>query len=337
MNARRPLRISSYDGSGQHVHPDVLFVADGLHGFRFWMAVTPYPSGNDRLENPSLRVSNDGIDWIPFPGAPDPLVEAPVDRDAHNADPDLVLANGRLHLFFMTRNRRERVTTFSVIWSDDGRSWSEPVEVYRDMWGVSPAVVEHGGVWQMWYILLDTSDPASRSHLLVQSGAKPIAFADPQKCQLVIPGHVPWHIDVQRFDDSGYEALVAAFPEGSNNAHTRLFHCSSRDGRTFTPTRPDPIISPSRLAWDAMMVYRSTFVRTGDRYTIWYSGGSWNRRHGIGLVSGPLTDLHPLDGPRGSHLSTARIAADNLIGLAKAGARRVLPAALSNRLRRLFR
>lgn len=40
-NAAAPEYIPTYDGSNQSTHPSVLYFADGWHGFRYWMGMTP--------------------------------------------------------------------------------------------------------------------------------------------------------------------------------------------------------------------------------------------------------------------------------------------------------
>src|SRR4051812_24550095 len=63
------LSIPTYDGSGQGVHPDILYLDPPLNGKRFMMAFTPYPYYNARLENPSVLLSNNGVDFAePVPG-----------------------------------------------------------------------------------------------------------------------------------------------------------------------------------------------------------------------------------------------------------------------------
>lgn len=147
-----------------------------------------------------------------------------------------------------------------------------------------------------------------------------------------IPGHVVWHLDVQHVG-ARFEALVAAFPVDRDTSHTRLFHLVSDDGSTFE--RPRLIIEPSRAGWDSRFIYRSTFVaEPGDHYRIWYSAASWNRRAGIGLVSGPLNRLRP-EVP--ADVGTAeRMAwlADNAIGYAKYRLKPYVPEAVRARLRR---
>lgn len=45
----KDLIISTYDGSNQSVHPDVLFYKEN-----YWLVLTPYPYGMEEYENPSL-------------------------------------------------------------------------------------------------------------------------------------------------------------------------------------------------------------------------------------------------------------------------------------------
>ena len=58
------------------------------NGYRFWMAMTPYPYNNDGLEDPSILVSNDAQTWIVPEGLTNPLTPAP--KPGHNCDVELV-------------------------------------------------------------------------------------------------------------------------------------------------------------------------------------------------------------------------------------------------------
>lgn len=292
-NAHAPLRIETPDGSGQVVHPSVVKVADEVTGSRYWMACTPYPFGDDRHENPIIRISDDGAHWRAVAGAPDPLIPAPADPDAHHADPELLLIDGRFILYFMTTNKRMRHTTFSMMQSDDGVSWSQPEVIYENTWGVSPTVVHRAGDFTMWYIELDTSIGFGPSVLWRRSSpGGPTSFGPPERCTIDIDHHVPWHLEVRWVGD-GLEALVAAFPADKDTSHTRLFHVTSSDGLRFASAQP--VLTPSLVGWDSRMIYRSSFITDGEgNYTVWYTGGSWNRHFGIGLVAGPLHDLTPV-------------------------------------------
>ena len=295
MTRSNQLRLETPDGSGQAVHPDVVFAADGFLGYRYWMACTPYPFGNDREENPILRVSQDGLDWQPLPGAPDPLAAAPAATSRHHADTDLVLAGDELHLFYITTSRVVAETAFYLIRSRDGRAWTPPECIYEGPWGVSPAVVlDRDGQWRMWYVWRDALVNAQTSQLLLRVGEAPQRFGPARTCALEIPGHVVWHLDVLA-SGRGYEALVTAFPQGTDSSRCLLFHAFSRDGLNFELTSRSPVHRPRWLRWDNRQIYRSTFLKVeGDRYRVWYSAASWAKRWGIGVLEGPLGGLVPV-------------------------------------------
>lgn len=326
VNAPSDVVVPTPDGSGQAVHPDVIHVAGGHLGFPYWMACTPYPFGADRHENPIVRVSHDGIVWQPFPGAPDPLVAAPVDASWHHADTDLVLHDDMLHVFYISTKCEGAKTTFSVITSANGAHWSEPRVVYRAPWGVSPALLVGGGQWSMWYIYLDMFAVSQGSVLWRRTGASPFEFGEPIECDLNVPGHVVWHIDVIRAD-AGFESLVTAFPRGTDMSRSRLFHATSTDGLRWLLSAPMPLLGPSLTGWDNRMIYRSSFVKRDDgSYSIWYSAASWGMRCGIGFVEGPLEQLRAPHGSCGGvRVSALRRLGEDLLGLAKYILSRLLP------------
>lgn len=334
MNASAPLRLVMYEGSSQAVHPDIAYAKDGFAGYRYWLAVTPYPYCRDRLENPSVRASHDGLVWELPVGVPDPVIPAPTNPLEHHADPDLVLADGRLFMFYMTTNEHERRTTFSVVSTADGVTWSSPIVVHDQRFGVSPAVVERHGLWRMWYVDYDSDTRAADSRLCLREGRSAFSFGPPRECTIDIPGHVLWHLDVIE-GDRGYEALCAAFPRGSTSSRCRVFHARSTDAIHWSLSARRPLITPSQFGWDNRVIYRSTFLRDDDgRYRVWYTGGSWSRTWGIGSVSGPLNALTPdaravMTKRSGTLFSDAR-------GFARYVGGRVLPRRVVTRLRRLF-
>lgn len=323
------LGIPTPDGSGQAVHPDVLHVPDKFLGYAYWMACTPYPFAQDRAENPIIRVSNDGILWAPFPGAPDPLVAAPTDTSWHHADTDLVLHNEVLYLFYISTNRHAAETTFSLITSKDGIYWTRPIEIYRDEWGVSPAaVVSKSGQWQLWYVWRDSLSRAQTSRLYRRTSTDPYLLGPPELCSLDIPGHVVWHLDVSD-TTMGYEALVTAFPAGSDPSRSRLFHATSVNGLDFNLWGNRPLLQPSWFGWDNRMIYRSTFFKRSDgTYRVWYSAASWSMRCGIGLLEGPLSQLRPIYSAKVSQPPKLRLLCADALGFTKYLVYRILPARL---------
>lgn len=68
------LDIKTYfAGRNQPTHPNVISFDTPWHGYRYYMAYTPYPYQNGFEENPCLAASNDLIHWETPAGLYNPL------------------------------------------------------------------------------------------------------------------------------------------------------------------------------------------------------------------------------------------------------------------------
>lgn len=122
FNALSHLSTPTYDRSDQSVHPSVIdlkteYGVNSWGGFRYWMALTPYPNFNSAFENPSILASNDGIRWIAPPGIINPLAPKPTGHvlDSYNSDPELVFDPDQNILILYWREYRGNV--FEKIWA----------------------------------------------------------------------------------------------------------------------------------------------------------------------------------------------------------------------------
>lgn len=158
--------LKNISGTGHsYCHPDVEYFPDGFNGYRFWMAFTPYFGlvGTDQLakryENPTIVVSNDGLNWISPVGIKSPIQETPsleesfIDqknepKQGFWSDVDLLYLKNKFNLFtrgsFITaealknrgagsRNNKEKLKknaqrTIIRQTSSDGIHWN-PLEV----------------------------------------------------------------------------------------------------------------------------------------------------------------------------------------------------------------
>jgi hypothetical protein len=291
MNARAPLKIIGLENCWENVHPDVIHVSQRFAGFPYLMIFTPYPSLNDRLENPTIRASHDGMLWERIPGMPDPLVPPPTNLEMHHADPELLYHQDRLYVIYLTIRRKTNEVTFNTISCGSDLSWTKPTVIHQDIGAVSPSYQFDEGVLHEWFVRMTSGDP-SRTELVRRDGSDLFSLGDELRCILDIPGHVVWHIDIQKVKD-GFEAIATAFPRGTDNSRSKLFHLSSKDGLTFKLSRPGPIIEPSFIGWDNRVIHRSSFLKEPDGiYRIWYTGGSWGFHFGIGLLEGLLDSLN---------------------------------------------
>lgn len=271
-----PLDIPTYDGDPNVGHPSVVFAPQGWNGYRYWMAFTPFP--DDTRENPSIVVSQDGIQWRVPDGARNPVVSAEEVRRAgyrYNSDPELVLtADGQMLLYYRPFSGGGNEAIFCKR-SQDGVTWSSGRMVLAN--GVarypagllSPAVeMDANGVLVMW-----TVNGLNLGRRIVErrTSREGLHWSRPERCH--IPAGVnPWHIDVAPGDDR-YHMLVSD--------RSRLFYWTSEDGRTWTGNRTGAV-ARSGTAHDARGHYRSTFVAAqaaSQRWDVWVTGTDGSGRN----------------------------------------------------------
>lgn len=279
-NADTTVTIPTYDGSGQVVHPDVVFIPNGWNGYRYWMAFTPFPAGNQAYENPSIVASNDGTTWVVPAGLTNPIVAAP--GVGWNADASLLLApSGRMYCYHLWTN--VDVTKIYETHSDDGTTWSAHTELLSSATTgenmLSPTVVYKDGVYYMW-----TVDTLATPTVVRRSCSTPDGtFANAADCTTTMAGGVtPFHVDVLR---TGSEYLMILHTQGTAN-QIRL--ATSHDGLVWD-VQTVPLLA-ARVAdaskWDSAIVYRSTGVlaENGQHLKLWYSGANATPVWGVGYA-----------------------------------------------------
>ena len=130
-NAPQPELIPTYDGSNQSTHPSVLQFDTPWNGYRFWMAMTPYPFNYDGLEDPSVLASNDTKTWVVPDGLTNPLTPAP--KPGHNCDVELVYNRDCNELWLYYVEADDIVQSWvKLMRSKDGVHWTKPEIVLHD-------------------------------------------------------------------------------------------------------------------------------------------------------------------------------------------------------------
>lgn len=268
----------TYDGSGQSVHPSVIdFAQNGLgtwRGYRYWMAHTPYLSGNDDYENPAILVSQNGYHWRKPPGLTrDPVYPMPV--TGFSSDTHLVYDPDADEIVMAHRTTLDSVNhTVYVNRSADGITWPEDPVVGLAMppegQPVSPAIVRvAAGDWRLFALARDTRN------LRVWSGASPngpwtgpIETAGASSSD----GFWGWHLDVQYIGGVFYATvdrgpLYLGQPDGLVGA-TSLDGLSWELGANF--------MTKSASGWDDAQIYRACIQphENGTHFRVWYSAQS---------------------------------------------------------------
>lgn len=275
---------------GETTHPSVVFVPEGWNGYKYWMAHTPYPAGNDDHEDPNIVASHDGITWEMPPGVTNPLADT--SGTPYHSDVDLVMGpNNTMYLFFRwysgaANGGTEERILFTT--STDGTNWTVPVNAWvNDMAvrrPVSPSFIYEDGAWTMYYVdLLPTPNAVFRTRSAstdpTSTWGEPIAVG----VGTMQSGKEPWHISVEKIGGR-YYGLLNDCTTGASGSNGDLLFISSGDGLTFTNSGATVI--PRSAATKHDNLYRATMVPTtegGDfGFRVWYS--AW-------LTTGPVWNI----------------------------------------------
>lgn len=151
------IAVPTHDQSGSATHPSVLYFPEGWNGWKYWMAMTPYPYGNEAHEDPNVVVSNDGDNWSVPAGLSNPINNQPGKPGPYNSDPQLVMGpKGDMHLIWRTVDRRDGDRNLIYLsTSTDGVKWSSPKMIWRGPRNqvaafLSPSLVWTGDKWRLY-------------------------------------------------------------------------------------------------------------------------------------------------------------------------------------------
>ena len=248
------LTVPTYDGSNVTVHPSALYFPDGWNGYRYWLAITPYPGSDSEYENPSILASNDGVTFAAPPGVTNPLVASPAGI-GYNSDPCLTLGpDNRLYLFFRDYNAtgstppRDRLLVMS---SADGISWSTPVVIVDtadNVQRLASPTAWYDRARGLWIILaVDIVGTQTIKRLTSSSATSGWSAASAISFTPALSGTNPWHIEARPVG-----ADVVMLCQDGTPAGGSLYLMSSQDGGvTFTR---------STVRMGVSNAYRSSFV-----------------------------------------------------------------------------
>jgi len=232
------------------------------------MALTPYPSNDERRENPSVyEVTASPALRIPR-GASNPVVGPR--HSGYNSDPDLTFDFRTHSMVLFYRVVRHGANTIMARASRDGRHWGVPHRAFSvpSHGAVSPAIVgpRENRAAQMWYVDAGPAGCGSRAtlvrvrHTLDTRPLVSARWSDPEPTDLAQRGYVVWHLDVRWVPAfSEYWAVYAAYPDdGQGCGGDDLFFARSADGVHWR-TYPSPIYRRADREWTRSALYRSTF------------------------------------------------------------------------------
>jgi len=276
-----PLTTPTYDGSGQAVHPAVLDFGSGgsWAGYRYWMAMTPYPGGNDYYENPSLLASSDGQSWVVPSGLTNPLDGPPSDYDQwdnHMADSALVHDAGSDTLWVYYVEFHETSNAIWVHCMEVSSSFSKTkhariLTTTATNPILSPTVVREDAThWHMWH----TRYPIDGANLgiVYRASSDGLTWGDAQVCtglvRTTFPAHYPWHVHAEVVGNA-VEIVVSTTTNGTSPAPGGKIVKASTTVASPTALTFEAwaLLDPLSSGWDSNYLYRAS----GNSSRLWYS------------------------------------------------------------------
>lgn len=308
-NAVNYLTTPTHEGSGQVVHPSVIdFLLE--HGmptwaeYRYWMAITPYPGGNDAHEDPNILASNDGLKWVVPNGMVNPLDDATggLSEGGYNNDPELVYNPDTNELWVYYCYAHSSVLEERLVKVSPDMSYTPPQTIISitpwtqvDNKKRSPAIWrESANRWHMWGGGGTLNPPYNIYYSFSEDG---IGWSEPQQClnsdgndpfQALVSGMYNWHMSVK----PNYRENRIEFFSYTNGTGEGIYYaqCDMNNPTVINTPIATPILSGAVGKWDAKL-YRASFVIGNDnnsyRYHIWYTARNNNEWH-LGYTSGSI-------------------------------------------------
>ena len=217
INRSCPIKIKTYEKSGQGVHPSLLY--QPKENPAYVLAFTPYPFSMESFENPSLLVSRDGLRF--FEEAPylNPLVPPP--QLDHNDDPDLFFYNDQYNIVYLEtlRPKKQNIVLLS---SFDRKNWTSRL-IHTDFFYtdnpdpfiLSPAFVRTTEKDYLFYIVMNRNSNNEIQYVPIEKNFNP-NFSKRKKAVINLHWHNPWHIGIISKDNIFFMLICC---KDNNNYH----------------------------------------------------------------------------------------------------------------------
>lgn len=289
-----PITLHSPDGYDMFLHPNVLYFPDKLFGYKYWMAITPFPTiaplYDDYYENPCIYASNNGLDWVqPGTNPIDAIEDEHIVTRGYMSDPVLCIKNGVLECWYRRTTVNptidiNRETELLRKTTTDGVTWSAREVMVPDMNYINtfeftaPKIYWDGSKYICYY-----TEYADRGYLYRAESIDGKNWTNFVKCEGVIE-HV--HADVAIINNVFY-AIVFTTAGGEK---LRLY--TSTDGLNFSNGRI--LLEPDDFTFYSDGFYKSTILHNGKDFLVYFTArvlkSDGRKIRKIGLMKGKDID-----------------------------------------------
>jgi hypothetical protein len=279
-NSVTNLTISTYDGSGQAVHPSVIDNGSiPWNGYRYLMVMTPYALANPALENPSMRYSNSPTGpWEMIAGQLDPIIPAPA--VGFNSDPNIAVVGDKLYLF----TRYADATTPTQLWynrtnTTDGVTWGKEQTLTFPWFVRSASFIYNGTGWECLAhnVTFDNlqyfySDETGLNFYYYGGALTGLPTSQ-------------WHSEAKK-NEGQFQLLL------ENYQQNNLSYWYSQNGRAWFPSTANPVLVGNNTAgaWDPKL-YKPSFTESNNTWRVWYGAYNASNFYYIGYAEYPSEPL----------------------------------------------
>lgn len=253
------------------VHPYTVEFADRVAGYKYWMAITGYTGGDDRLENVFIYGTNNPElkDWRLIEGFPTPFLEAPKDgllgsisvenAKSHHSDVGIcydptngdIVVYWRVSLYYATEAHYKQ-GVYGCRY--DGNGWSEPYFIYEPAFAeggeqlLSPAII-HNPNDNMFYMFYVTA-----SNLFYRKASTLLGggWTNRDWTNINLNG-IFWHLEVKTIGNK-MVLLIHADDNMSGGGSDAFYFATSTDGKNWSISN-NPINGLNKRG-----LYKSSFL-----------------------------------------------------------------------------
>ena len=216
LNYCYPIKIKTYEHSGQGVHPSLLYCPQ--RNPSFILSFTPYPFSRDIFENPSVLISSDGINFFEEKPNINPLV--PASEKDHNNDPEIFIYNDKYFILYLETLRPEK-QNLKLLESSDRINWKHSL-IHTDYLNsdnpdpfiLSPSFIHCMDKDFLFYVILSKNENNIIEYIVIKENFIP-DFENRKKIKIDLQAFNPWHISI--ISDSRFFYMLISCVESINN------------------------------------------------------------------------------------------------------------------------
>ncbi len=261
------LNVQTYAaGQNQPTHPSILAFDQPWHGYRYWLAYTPFPYANGEEENPCLAVSNDLYYWQTPSGLANPVAYNEETGCNELKDVSLLYRQDldRLEMWYLGRLSPDlggdgKTLLLLRKCSSNGVDWSD-YQVMAPTQYLSPTIVWEDGVYRMWQMQYERL--GNGGTLVYQESVDGINWSEAQKCTItgVDHGIKLWHGAVRHIQGRYYFVFIRDYLQSD-----AIYCCTSDNGLDFD--QPQVIVGAD-ATWYSY--YRPDLLYDGGKFYLFY-------------------------------------------------------------------